>query len=103
MSSPVLITRVVTFDPEEMARRGRLGAAARHARHDPRPYTAAARAGFLRKLEQAIDPDNALPPEERQRRVVDAQHAHMRRMARISAEARQRRARGAREDAGVQR
>jgi hypothetical protein len=44
-----------------------------------------------------------LPPEERQRRVVDAQHAHMRRMARISAEARQRRARGAREDAGVQR
>lgn len=42
------ITVFLTFDPEEMARRGRIGALRRIALHDdPRELTEAARAAFL--------------------------------------------------------
>jgi hypothetical protein len=84
--SPIEVT--LTFDPVEMARRGRIGAFRLHATHDPRETTAAARSTFLAKFEAQVDPDGTLPPEERQRRACYARKAHFVRLARLSAIAR---------------
>jgi hypothetical protein len=40
----VVVSYTLEIDPEEMARRGRLGAAATHSRYDGHQITAAARA-----------------------------------------------------------
>jgi hypothetical protein len=82
------ISVVLTFDPAEMARRGRLGAQVTHARHDPHSLTAAARAAFLARFEQEVDPDGVLPDPERLRRARQALRRHMTRLALQSAEAR---------------
>jgi hypothetical protein len=82
------ISVVLMFDPTEMARRGRLGAQVAHARHDPHDLTAAARAAFLARFEQEVDPDGVLPEAERLRRARHALRAHMTRLALLSAEAR---------------
>ncbi len=87
-----LIERVVVFDREEMARRGRLGAAARHSRHDPRETARAAHLAFLRTFEDAVDPARALPEAERRQRADTALRTHMRRLAAASATARRERA-----------
>jgi hypothetical protein len=83
---PVLIT--LAFDPEEMARRGRIGAHGTHSRHDAGMLTSPASAAFLTTLEKQGDPDGVLPPEERRRRVTHARKAHMARLARLSVLAR---------------
>jgi hypothetical protein len=76
------------FDPEEMARRGRIGAFTTHARHDSREITAPARNAFLSKFEKEVDPDGVLTADERHRRAEYARRAHMARLARLSALAR---------------
>lgn len=83
---PVLVT--LAFDPEEMARRGRIGAHVTHSRHDPRDLTAPAREAFLLRFEQEVDPDGVLSPDERRRRAEHARKAHMARISRLSAIAR---------------
>jgi hypothetical protein len=85
---PVFVT--LAFDPEEMARRGRIGACVAHSRRDTRELTAAARAAFLATVKKQIDPDDVLPPEERWRRATHARKAHMTRLARLSVLARRR-------------
>ncbi len=83
---PVLVT--LAFDPEEMARRGRIGAHVTHSRHDARELTAAARAAFRSKFEDEVDPDRVLPEAERLRRAERARKAHFAKLARLSANAR---------------
>ena len=83
-----LITLLI--DPEEMARRGRIGAHTLHSRYDSNELAARARQGLLSKFEREVDPNGDLPCEERRRRAEHARHAHMLRMARISAIARRR-------------
>ena len=79
---------VLTFDPTEMARRGRLGARATHSRHNPQSLTSAARAAFLARFEREVDPDGVLPERERRQRARQALRTHMTRLALQSAEAR---------------
>jgi hypothetical protein len=83
---PVLITQA--FDPEEMARRGRIGAHVTHSRHDARELTSPARAAFLSTFEKQVDPDGVLSPDERRRRATHARKAHMVCLARLSVLAR---------------
>ena len=83
---PVSVT--LTFDPDEMATRGRIGAHTVHSRYDSRELTAPARAAFLAGFEQQVDPERALPEAERQRRAEHARKAHFTRMALASARAR---------------
>lgn len=63
--------------PEQATLRGRKGAFSMHARYDGREITAGARAAFLRRFEQQVDPCSTLAPEERQRRALYALKAHM--------------------------
>ncbi len=83
---PIVVT--LEFDPDEMARRGRIGAHRLHALYDSKELTAPARAAFLAKFEREVDPGLQLPPEERQRRAEHARKAHFARLARLSAIAR---------------
>ena len=70
-----------TFDPDEMALRGRLGAYVTHSRHDPRAITQKAREAFLRRFEREVDPDQTLAPDERRRRARYARKAYFTRLA----------------------
>ncbi len=72
----------------ERQQRARLGGLACSLRHDPRTYTANARAAQLAALERQVDPDGTLDPDERDRRVAVAQRERMCRMAFASARAR---------------
>jgi hypothetical protein len=83
---PISVT--LQFDPDEMSRRGRIGAHALHSRYDSRELTRPAREAFLSKFEREVDPDSTLSPEERLRRADHARRAHMARIARLSAIAR---------------
>ena len=69
------VTVTYEVDPEEMARRGRLGAIALHAKHDSRQLTAPGRRAFLARFETA-----------------EARSDYFRGLARKSAEARRERA-----------
>ena len=80
------------FSRAEMALRGRIGAHALHATHDPRKTTAAARAAFLGRFESEAAPDGSLPVEERARRAHHLRKAYFARLALRSARARRRRA-----------
>ena len=75
-----------------MALRGRIGAYRLHATHDPRETTRTARASFLARFEDEVDPGGTLPEAERQRRALAARKAWMARLARLSVIARRRRA-----------
>lgn len=68
-----------------MAVIGRLGGLATSARHDPKTTTASARAAFMTRFEREVDPEAALPIEERERRAVAARRAHFVRMSMRSA------------------
>jgi hypothetical protein len=76
------------FDPDDMARRGRIGALVLHATHDARETTQKARESFLSRFEREVDPDGVLPEAERQRRAEYARRAYFARLARESALAR---------------
>lgn len=70
------------------AARGRIGGLTNAARHDPKVYTANARAAFLAGFEDEVDPEHKLPPPERARRAEAARRAHFHRLALKSAQAR---------------
>ena len=80
--------------PAEASLRGRLGAHVLHATYDSRAITAKARAAFLARFEQQVDPAGALPPDERRRRADHLRKAHFARLALKSAQARRRKAKG---------
>src|SRR4051794_26372612 len=83
---PISVT--LTFDPADMALRGRIGAHRLHATHDPRETTAQARSAFLARFEDEVDPDHTLPEAERQRRAEHARKAYFARLALKSARTR---------------
>jgi hypothetical protein len=78
--------------PSQVSLRGTIGAHRLHATHDSRQTTAKARAAFLQRFEQEVDPDNQLAPEERARRAHHARKAYFARLALASAKARSRKA-----------
>ncbi len=79
-----------TLTPEERSLRARIGAHSLHASHDPRQTTANARATFLSRFEDQVDPERVLVAEERKRRAEHARKAHFARLALASAKARRR-------------
>jgi hypothetical protein len=79
VADPITVT--YQLDPDEMRRRGRLGALILHATHDPRETTKAARAAFFARFEREVDPDGVLPLEERKRRAEYAKRAFYQRLA----------------------
>ncbi len=58
--------------PAQRILAARAAAYAQHAKHDPRETTKAARATFLARFENEVDPEGTLPPAERQRRAEAA-------------------------------
>jgi hypothetical protein len=86
--SPIL---TLAYDPDEMARRGRIGAHVLHSRHDSHEIAARAREGLARKYLDEVDPERTLPEAERLRRAEHARRAHLARAARLSVLARARR------------
>ena len=72
--------------------RARAAAHARWAKEDGVEGTAKARAAFMSKFEQQVDPDGVLPEEERQRRATAARKAHFTTLALKSSQARSERA-----------
>jgi hypothetical protein len=74
------------MDSRDMALRGRIGGYARAAKYNSQELTGAARKGFLLRFQPQ---ELGLPDEERQRRAQAALRAHMARLARLSAIARQ--------------
>ncbi len=67
--------------PAERSLRGRIGAYVVHARYDPRQTTAPARAAFLNRFLDEVDPDRVLPEPERLRRAASARKAYFTRPA----------------------
>lgn len=67
--------------PAERSLRGRMGAYVVHARYDPRQTTAPARAAFMKRFLDEVDPDRVLPEPERQRRAASARKAYFTRLA----------------------
>ena len=86
-----LIYRTLTYDPQEMARRGRIGAYRLHSPHSPKETTKAAREAFMARFEREVDPDGTLSPEERAWRAEAARKAYFAQLAHKSAKARRRR------------
>ena len=72
----------------------RQGAHALHAKYDSRELTQPARDKFLARFVDEVDPSGELPESERLRRAEHARKAYMTSLARKSAAARSRRARG---------
>jgi hypothetical protein len=67
----------------------RIAAEASWARtHDRTARTRPAREAFLNRFEREVDPDGALPPEERRQRAEHAKRAYMLQLAKRSAAAR---------------
>lgn len=56
---PNLIYKVLAYDPKEMARRGRKGAASKNASHDGAESTNEARMKFLERFENEPNPEAA--------------------------------------------
>ena len=82
------VTRTLEYDCADMAARGRIGAYRLHATHDPRDTTRNARAAFLQRFLDEVDPDRTLPEDERERRAGYARKAYFARLSRLSAQAR---------------
>lgn len=80
------------LSPAERSLRARIGAYAQHAQHDPRETTHVARATFLARFEQLVDPEGSLAPDERARRAGAARRAYFTRLALSSSRARSGRA-----------
>jgi hypothetical protein len=68
--------------------RGRVGAYALHAQHDSRETTANARAAFLARFDDEVDPGRILTEDERARRAAYARKAYFARLALLSVTAR---------------
>jgi hypothetical protein len=76
------------LSPAERSLRGRMGAYVVHARYDPRQTTAPARAAFLRRFLDEVDPDHVLPESERLRRAAAARKAYFTRLAYLASRGR---------------
>lgn len=76
----------------ERSIRGKIGAFTLHSRYDSRELTAPARAKFLDKFLDQVDPDRMLPEKERLRRAEAAKRAHFQKLALKSAQTRRRKA-----------
>lgn len=63
------VQRLISYDPEVMAARGRLGGLRTARTRDVHAAMAKARAAYQRQLEQRVDPDGALAPDERARKA----------------------------------
>lgn len=79
------------LSPAERSLRGRMGAYALHARHDPRQTTAPARGAFLRRFLDEVDPGRVLPESERLRRAAAARKAYFTRLAYLASRRRRQR------------
>ncbi len=77
--------------PEERSLRARIAAYSLHAQRDSRELTKPALKAFLDRFEKQVDPNGALPVEERRRRAEAAKKAYMSALALKSAKARRRR------------
>lgn len=70
-----------SLSPEERRLRAQLAAHAMHAKHDARAFGRRTQQVLLAKLELEVDPDSALPVEERQRRARQLRKALLTRIA----------------------
>jgi hypothetical protein len=77
--------------PVERTKRARQAAYAMHAKQDTKVTTAKARATFLARFEQQVDPDRTLPEKERERRAEAARKSYYAGLALRSSQARRRR------------
>ena len=80
--------------PSERSLHARLAAYELHSKYDSRELTAKARATFLSRFEDEVDPDRQLPEAERIRRAEAKRRAYFTRLALKSAQARRKRAQG---------
>jgi hypothetical protein len=78
------------LSPSQRSLRSRLGAFVLHSRYSSREITAPARAKFLERFLDEVDPDRTLPDEERHRRAEHARRAYFARLALKSARTRSR-------------
>lgn len=74
--------------PEQRSLAAAIGAHELHSRYDSRELTKNARAKFLDRFLDEVDPNHILPEAERERRAGHLLQAHMRRLALKSARAR---------------
>lgn len=81
----------VSLTPAERTKRARQAAYAMHAKNDPKATTAKARATFLQRFVDEVDPDRTLPEAERERRAECARKAYYAGLALRSSVARRRR------------
>jgi hypothetical protein len=76
-------------DPEARRRYGSIGAHTQWSRETDRTArTAGARAAFLDRFEREVDPEGALPAEQRAKMAANARKAYFLRLALKSAKAR---------------
>lgn len=78
----------MALTPEQRSQRARIAALTRWSKEDPAETARRGQAGLLRRFEDQVDPDRALPEAERTRRAEAARKAHMTRLAFNSAKAR---------------
>jgi hypothetical protein len=83
-----LATQTEGLTPEQRSLRSRLAAHSLHSQRDSRELTAKARAKFLGRFLDEVDPDRELPEAERLRRAEHARKAYFTRLALASAKAR---------------
>jgi hypothetical protein len=82
----------LSLSPEQRRLRAQAAAYERWSKEDPREGTKPARAAYIRRFVDQVDPDRILPEPERERRAQAALKAHMARMALASSRARAKRA-----------
>jgi hypothetical protein len=80
------------LSPEQRRLRAQTAAYERWSKEDPREGTKPARAAYMRRFVDQVDPDRILAEPERERRAQAALKAHMARMALASSRARAKRA-----------
>lgn len=82
----------MSLTPEQRRLRAQIAANTRWSREDSSVQARRGQAGLTAKFEREVDPDGALPPAERARRVEAARRAHMQTLALKSSRARKQRA-----------
>lgn len=87
-----VVYRTTGYRRDAMSERGRKGAVAQHAKHDPKVTTAKARETFNRRFEDEVDPDRVMTEEERTTAVAVARKAYYHQLSVKSGQARRERA-----------
>lgn len=78
----------MSLSPEQRSLRARLAAHTLHSQVDPTEHTAPARAAFMQRFLDEVDPNRELPEAERARRAEHARKAYFYRLSLKSAQAR---------------